>query len=105
MLKKLLFGIGLLGVGIASAKSYHVTLSEPYMVGTKQLTRGDYKVVVNGSSAALEDERGNVQASGTLENETQKFDDTAVLSTNNANGTPELRAIELGGTRLQIDFK
>ena len=104
MFKNLLFGIGLLGVSIANAKSYHITLSEPYRIGATPLAAGDYKIVVNGSNAALEDEHGQVQASGTLENETKKFDETAVVS-DNANGTPQLRTIELGGTRLQIDFK
>jgi len=104
MFKNLLFGIGLFGLAIASAKTYNITLSEPYTVGTTQVRAGDYKLVVSGSSAALEDEQGKVQASGTLENETRKFDDTAVVS-NNANGTPHLRAIELGGTRFQIDFE
>src|ERR1035441_3827453 len=102
MSKNLLFGIGLLSLlslGVASAKTYHVTLSESYTVGTTQLKAGDYKLVVNGSTAALEDGQGRVEANGTLESEAQKFDDTAVVS-NNANGTPHLRAIELGGTRL-----
>jgi hypothetical protein len=107
MFKNLLFGIALLGMSglaVASAKTYHVTLSETYTVGTTQLRAGDYKLVVNESAAALEDEHGKVEANGTLENEAQKFDETAVVS-NNANGTPQLKAIELGGTRLQIDFK
>jgi len=104
MFKNLLFGIGLLGLTIASAKSYHITLSEPYRVGAVQLTPGDYTVVVNGTNAALEDDHGRVQASGSLENEAKKFDETAVVS-DNTNGTPQLRTIELGGTRLQIDFK
>ena len=104
MLKNLLFGICLFGVTIASAKSYHIILSEPYKIGATQLTPGDYRVVVNGTNAALEDEHGQVQASGSLENEAKKFDQTAVVS-DNAKGTPQLRTIELGGTRLQIDFK
>ncbi len=104
MFKNLLFGICLLGVTIANAKSYHITLSEPYRVGGAQLTPGDYRIVVNGVNAALEDEHGQVQASGSLENGAKKFDQTAVVS-DDANGKPQLRTIELGGTRLQIDFK
>jgi pyrimidine deaminase RibD-like protein len=104
MFKNLLFGICLFGVTIANAKSYHITISEPYKVGATQLTPGDYRIVVNGANAALEDEHGQVQATGSLENEAKKFDATAVVS-DNANGTPQLRTIELGGTRLQIDFK
>ena len=69
MFKNLLFGIGLFGLAIASAKTYNITLSEPYTVGGTQLRAPDYKLVVNESGAALEDERGRIQASGTLENE------------------------------------
>ena len=104
MFKNLLFGIGLLGLAVASAKSHHITLTEAYTVGTTQLKAGDYRLVVNGSTAALEDAQGKVGANGTLENAARKFDDTAVVS-NSANGTSHLRAIELGGTRFQIDFK
>ncbi len=103
MVRNLLFGIGLLGLAVASAKTYHLTLSEPYTVGATQLKPGDYKIVVNGSTAALEDDRGKVQANGTLET-VRNFDNTAVVS-NNRSGTPHIQTIELGGTRLQIDFK
>ncbi len=104
MIKSLLLGIGVVGLAVASAKSYHVTLTDAYTVGTTPLKAGDYRVVVNGSTAALEDGSGKVEAKGTLENKTQKFDETSVIS-GRANGTPQLRAIELGGTRLRIDFK
>ena len=104
MFKKLLLGIGLFGLSIASAKSYSITLSEPYTVGTTKLTAGNYKMVVDGSSAVLEDAEGKVQAKGALENQTRKFDATAVLSTS-VKGMPHLQTIELGGTRFQVDFK
>jgi hypothetical protein len=104
MFKTLLLGIAVLGLAVASAKSYQVTLSDAYTVGTTPLKAGDYRVVVNGSTAALEDGSGKVEANGTLENKPRKFDDTAVVSSS-ANGTPQLRAIELGGTRFRIDFK
>jgi hypothetical protein len=71
MFKNLLLGIGLFGLAIASAKTYNITLSEPYTVGTTQLKAGDYKLVVNGSTAALEDQQGKVEANGTLENEAE----------------------------------
>lgn len=104
MFNKLLIGVGLFGLAIGGAKSYNITLAEPYTIGTTQLSAGDYKLVVNGSTAELEDNRGNVQANGTPENEMRKFDDTAIVSSK-ANGTNQLRAIEVGGTRVQVDFK
>jgi len=53
MFRNLLLGIGLLGLAVASAKSYHITLMEAYTVGTTQLKAGDYRLVVSGSTAAL----------------------------------------------------
>jgi hypothetical protein len=104
MFKNVLLGMGLFGLSIASAKSYSVTLSEPYTVGTTQLAPGDYRVVVNGSSAVLEDSRGQTEAGGAIENEARKFHDTALLS-HSENGTARLEGIELGGTQIQVDFK
>ena len=80
MFKKLLLGIGLFGLSIASAKSYGITLSEQYSVGATKLMAGDYRLVINGGSAQLEDSRGRVQASGTIENEAQKFNKTGQFS-------------------------
>ena len=104
MAKNILLGIAFLGLAFAGAKSYHVTFSEAYTVGTAQLKAGDYKVVVNGTTAALEDERGKVEANGTIESAKEKFEETAVVS-NNTNGMAHIRAIELGGTRSQVEFK
>jgi hypothetical protein len=104
MFKNVLLGIGLFGLAMASAKTYNITLSEPYTVGTTQLKAGDYKLVVNGSTAALEDQQGKVEANGTLENEARKFDDTAVVS-DQGSGAARLKKIEIGGTRFQVDFK
>ncbi len=104
MFKSILLGIGLCGLSIAGAKSYSVTLSERYTVGTTQLMAGDYRVVMNGSSAVLEDSRGHTEASGAIENEARKFHDTALLS-HGENGTARLEGIELGGTQMQVRFK
>jgi hypothetical protein len=99
MFKNLLLGIGLFGLAIASAKTYTITLSEPYTVGTTQLKAGDYKLLVNGSTATLEDQQGKVQVNGTLVNEAQKFNDTAVVS-DQGSGAARLKKIEVGGTRF-----
>lgn len=110
MFKNLLLGIGLSGLALVSAnasvrnKSYKVTLPEPYTVGSTQLKAGGYELVVDGSKAMLEDSRGKVQANGTLKSEAQKFGNTAILSAK-MNGTEHLQAIDLGGTRLQVDFQ
>jgi len=104
MFKKILLGFGLFGLCIAAAKSYNITLSEQFTVGAAQLRAGEYKLVVNGSTAVLEDLRGKVEANGMVQNEARKFNDTAIRSAT-VNGTPHLQAIELGGTSMEVDFK
>src|SRR5215472_6472907 len=104
MFKKILLGFGLFGLCMAATKSFNITLSEQFSVGGAQLRAGEYKLVVNGSTAVLEDSRGKIEANGMVQNETRKFNDTAVRSTT-VNGTPHLQAIELGGTRVEVDFK
>jgi len=44
------------------------------------LRAGESKLVVNGSTAALEDSRGKVEANGMVQNEARKFNDTAIRS-------------------------
>ena len=43
-MKKLVVTFALLGLSIASAKSYSITLSNPAVAGNLQLKPGDYKV-------------------------------------------------------------
>ena len=103
MFKKILLGIGVAGLSIASAKSYGFTTEEQYNVGTAQLKPGSYRLVVNGNNVALEDSRGKVQANGSIENEARKFSSTAVVSTS-VDGMARIKTIEIGGTNLQVDF-
>ena len=65
---------------------------------------GESKLVVNGSTAALEDSHGKVEANGMVQNEARKFNDTAIRSAT-VNEAPHLQAIELGGTSMEVDFK
>ncbi len=104
MLKKMLFAVAAFGIAVASAKSYSVKLADPYTIGSTQLKPGNYRVTVNGTSAVLADPQKKIQVNGTIQNETRKFDDTAVVSTQQRRGASELKAIELGGTHMQVNF-
>ncbi|HZT30309.1 MAG TPA: hypothetical protein VFA33_10525 [Bryobacteraceae bacterium] len=104
MLKNLLFAFALCGLAIASAKTYTVTLSEPYTLAGKELQPGDYHLSVDGSQAVLKDSQGHVVAAhGTVTQATTKHEYTAVES-RSANGGSELRAIELRGTNETVKF-
>lgn len=104
MSRKMLLGLTLIGVSIATAKTYHITLAEPYTVGSQTLKSGEYRVAVSGATAVLtgpKDEQINIK--GKVENEDRKFDQTAVLSRNQT-GKARLDAIQLGGTHMEVNF-
>ncbi len=93
-------------VGLANAKSYQITLSEPTMAGTTVLPAGQYQVTVEGTNAVMVNR--NLDKSYTtpvnVESQTQKFGETAVL-THSDKGQSRIEAIELGGSRTELQFK
>ena len=95
------------GVTMLSAKkSYDISLSTPAMVGNVQLPAGEYKVTVEGDNAVfnLVDEDKTFTAPVTMESVSQKYDQTAVVSTSK-DGTNRIESIELGGSKTKLEFK
>lgn len=92
-------------LGIASAKSYDITLTAPAMAGATELKPGDYKIKVEGSQAVFTQAQDSksVSVPVKVENADKKFDYTLVESTNQA-GMDQIHAIDLGGsnTRLRV---
>jgi hypothetical protein len=97
--------LGMASLGIASAKSYDITLSGPAMAGNTELKPGAYKVKVEGSQAVFTD----VQSSKTwtapvkVENSDRKFDATTVESTNQGD-MAHINAIDLAGSNTKLEF-
>jgi len=99
--------LSLASVAMLSAKkSYDISLSTPAMVGNVQLPAGDYRVKVEGDNAVFNmiDEDKSFTAPVTMENVTQKYDQTAVVSTSK-DGTNRIESIELGGSKTKLEFK
>jgi hypothetical protein len=91
-------------LGIASAKSYDITLVAPAMAGANELKPGEYKLKVEGSQAVFTDAQNAKQSFSVpvkVENGGQKFGDTAV-ETSNQNGMDNIRAIDLGGSSTRL---
>ncbi len=104
MSRKMLLCLTLFGVSIVSAKTYHITLAEPYMVGSQTLRPGEYHVAVSGSTAVLTGPKSEqIEINGKVENENRKFDQTAILSRDQT-GTARLDAIQIGGTHMEVNF-
>ena len=82
MKMKFFIGFAILGLSLASAKSYEISVDTVSKVGDVQLKPGAYKVTLDGS----------------------KFDATALETVEN-NGVTTVNEIDLGGTRTDIKFK
>ena|SRR5579863_8947163 len=95
--------LSLLSLGIASAKSYNVTLTAPAMAAGNELQPGEYKVKVEGSQAVFTDLRSGKSFSvpAKVENSGKKFDYTTVESANQ-NGMDTIQAIDLGDSNTRI---
>lgn len=105
--------LGLLCAGIASAdngakakaKSYAFTVGSDTKVGTVVLTRGEYKVKLEGADAIFtKDGTGKTfNAPAKLESTNEKFDRTRLHLVEDG-GQGRIIAIELKGTQTLLKF-
>ena len=106
MTTKSLLLIGTLALAsIASAKSYDIILSSPAKAGNLQLGAGEYSLKVKGNTAVFTNvETGkSFTAAVKVQEGSKKFENTAV-DTTTANGTDEIKSIELGGSNTQLEL-
>jgi len=105
--KSLLFvgALGLATLGIASAKSYDITLSTRAMAGGTELKPGEYKLKVEGSQAVFTDVQSSKSwtAPVKIENSATKFGQTVVESTSQGD-MDHIHAIDLGGSNTKLEF-
>ena len=92
--------LALATISFASAKTYNVSLTHPSMAGSQQLTPGDYRVKVDGTTAVFTDLKTSKSVTVPVKVETgeKKFKYTAVDSTS-AGASERINAIELGVVR------
>jgi hypothetical protein len=95
--------LALFTLGIASAKSYDITLTSPTMAGATQLKAGDYEVKLQGDQVVFTDEASgkSVTVPATVEQNDKKFDRTTV-ETVDKGGTTSVAVITLGGSTTRI---
>jgi hypothetical protein len=94
------------GVSFLSAKSYNFRIDTPVMAGAVQLPAGEYRLKVDGDKAVFTevDENKSFTAPVKMETVDKKYDDTAVV-TSNEGGSQHLQSIELGGSKTKLDFQ
>lgn len=106
MMRNLLLLFAVCGLSIASAKTYNIHLESKAILGTTHLTAGRYKLALDGNKAVLTntESRKSVDAKVKVATEARKYDYTAIELQNSADGQ-HIQAIELGGTKMRVQFQ
>src|ERR1051326_1766028 len=101
-LMKMMLCLGTLTVAIASAESrFNLKLSSAAWVGNTELQPGNYKIEIQGDKAVFTSGKTvAAQAPATVVNDTKKYRETAVDTSNS-----KITSIELGGTSTKIVLK
>jgi hypothetical protein len=96
-LTKLTLGFATLALGIASAASYSLNLTDSAWVGNTELKPGSYKVEMQGGEVVFTSTKQTVEAPAVAEKADKKFRDTNFESVDS-----KIREIHLGGTNTTI---
>jgi hypothetical protein len=94
------------GLSIASAKTYHISVPEHTEMAGTQLKAGDYSLKVNGTTATLisDANHSRVEANGVVQSSDTKFIQTELEVTTGSNGINHVSSIDLGGTTTKLTF-
>jgi hypothetical protein len=102
-MRKLLLSFALLGLSVASAATYRVTLFQPSVVAGKELKPGDYKMEITGDKVKFVRGKDVVEAGVKVESNGQKYNATSVKYAN-GDGTYRVQEIRIGGTTTKVVF-
>ena len=108
MTNKSLLLIGTLALStlaLAGPKTYDLVLSSPLKAGSVQLAPGDYKVSIEGSNVVFTDAqtRKALSVPVKIENADHKYNATTLDTIKHAD-SEQLNAIELGGSKIKLEF-
>jgi hypothetical protein len=95
-----------IGLSLASAKSYDITLSSASKAGNADLQPGDYKVAVSGTKVTFVSVKTgkSVETDATVQTADKKFAVTLV-DAESASGTNRIHEIDLGGSTTKVLFQ
>jgi hypothetical protein len=102
-MKKFALAFLIAGISIASAKSYSVLLTEPCVIGGKELKAGDYKMDVKDSKVVVSKGKESIESDVKVENSGSKYGAT-VVRYSTADGKYRVQEIRLGGTNMKLVF-
>lgn len=103
MLKRFVLAFAILGLAVASAESYRVTLSQPSKLNGKQLKAGEYRLNVDASKVTIVNGKESVEVPVKVETVDTKFDNTAVRYTGTGDKIT-ITEIRIGGTKTKLVF-
>jgi hypothetical protein len=103
MFKQILLSFAVVGLSVASAETFRVTLAQPSVIQGTQLKAGDYKLTVKDASVVIVNGKTKVEVPAKISNTEKKFDMTRVLY-NEEQGKAAIESIEVGGTRTKLQF-
>jgi hypothetical protein len=103
VMRKLAFVFAVIGLAIASAKSYNLNLYSPATFGSTELKAGAYKVEVKDSKAYVTSGKVTAEANVKVESNGEKYNSTTVRFSE-AGGKMAIQEIRLGGTNTKLVF-
>jgi len=103
MIRKVALFFVVIGLAVASARTYSVNLFEKAMFGTTELTPGTYKVEVNDQKATIRQGKVQGECAVKVEENASKFDTTSVRY-NHEGGKTRIEEIRIGGTKTKLVF-
>jgi hypothetical protein len=101
--KRLLLVFAIVGLAMASAKTYTISLTQPAVLGDMQLDPGTYNVEVVDQKAVITNGRMHGEAPVKVETADMKYNSTSVRFSN-ADGKMHLQEIHVGGSKTKLVF-
>jgi hypothetical protein len=87
--------------GLASAKSYSITLFEPSVIGGTELKPGDYTLELKDEKVVIKKGKQMGEAAVKVETADSKYSTTSVRYTN-GDGKYHIQEIHIGGTTMKL---
>ena len=102
-MSKLIMLFAILGLSMANAKSFTLTLFAPSVVGGAELKPGEYKLELKDGKAVITNGKQSSEAEVKVENADRNYASTSVRYSN-GDGKYHIQEIRLGGTKMKLVF-
>jgi len=98
-----LLAFALAGAGFARTETRTVYIDHAVVVDGAPLKAGNYHVTVENGKVVFQEGRTKLEESAKIVDSQVKFGDTRIV-TDRVGQQPRLREIDLGGTRMRVEF-